>query len=102
MIPESVTVNTGEEGPVHQTIDRFFQETAEIVKGKYCAHTFDFQIKCGCVAVASDYVIDDAVHYLLYRQQVIACVMETRTEFNYVHYDFFRNLDDLKDERQKR
>ncbi|MFH1311190.1 MAG: hypothetical protein ABIH65_02185 [Nanoarchaeota archaeon] len=99
-IPKSVTVNTGEQGKIVQTIDDFFKETVEYVKANY-------EVKPGpeCFSIKSEeisydsatpVITNDRVTYLLYRTKIIAVVMETRTEFNYIHYDFFRNLEGLE------
>jgi hypothetical protein len=43
---------------------------------------------------------NDFVHILRldhykFREKVVASVLEMRTEFNYVHYDFFLNLEGI-------
>lgn len=39
---------------------------------------------------------DEMTHMLMYKQNVIALVIETRTAFNYVHFDFFENFKTLE------
>lgn len=99
MIPKSITVNTGDQHHIQKTIDDFFLETKEIIEERYKTHSFDFEIKSGNITSGPTTMTDEGVTYLLYKQKVVACVMETRTEFNYIHYDFFRNMNSLENER---
>ena len=102
-IPKLVTVNTGEQGKVSQTIDDFFKEIVEYVKANYEIRPGPELFSVRSRKLVYEYsssitpvVTDDRVTYLLYKQKIIAIVMETRTEFNYVHYDFFSNLEGLE------
>jgi len=38
---------------------------------------------------------DEYAHLLFYKNNVIAAVIETRTPNNYVHFDFFQNLEGI-------
>ena len=67
MVPKSVYANTGEASEAYEEIRRFF------------------------VAIASD----DKLHALLFQEEVIAAVTETRTFSNNVRFNFFTNLSDL-------
>ena len=40
---------------------------------------------------------DDRVTYLSFFGRVVATVMETRTDMNYVQYTFFRNLEGVEE-----
>lgn len=91
-VPESITVNTGEQHRVQKTIDDFF---ADVIRVSTSTPN-EFRIESGEIAFLGN-VSDNRVTYLLYKERVVACVLETRTEYNYVHYDFFRNLKNLKD-----
>ena len=105
-VPELITVNTGDQVEVSKTIDDFFIETKDFIVSnilsEYGGNQNDFRLESGEIAFQPNVVTDNRITYLLYKQRVVACVLETRTEFNYVHYDFFRNLDDLnRDQHQK-
>ena len=92
-IPNPVTVNTGEQERVSKTIDDFFVETRDFVRQAYGVQESEFHIKSGELAYNPPQITADRVTYLSYKDMVIACVFETRTEFNYVRYTFFRNLE---------
>ena len=92
-IPNPIIVNTGEQERVAKTIDDFFVETKEFIEKHYEVQESEFQIKSGEIAYNSTQITDDRITYLSYRDMILANVFETRTEFNYVHYTFFRNLD---------
>lgn len=92
-IPHSVTVNTGEDSEVRKTIDRFFKETrSEIekrVNTKENPLRFRRDILNLCELAPTPKQSDDYVHVLSYKEKVIAAVFETRTEMNYIHFDYF-------------
>lgn len=104
-IPQSVTVNTGEQHLIQPTIDCFFQDTAEYIYTNYGLKRGPdpFQIKSGEIAyylffdVERAPISNDRVTYLSFYGRVIASVMEIRTEFNHVQYTFFRNLDGIEE-----
>lgn len=96
-IPNPIVVNTGEQDRVSKTIDDFFLETKEFVQENYCVQEPDFMIKSGELAYNSPQITDDRITYLSYRDLVLASVFETRTEFNYVRYKFFRNLEGFEE-----
>ena len=105
-IPDAVTVNTGDQHLVRQTIDDFFMDTAEHLKTNYGLRPGPnpFIIESGALAYNGLTPGDDRVTYLSFCQKIVATVMETRTDFNHVQYTFFRNLDGVGElvERQKR
>lgn len=94
-IPETATVNTGDGGRVHRTIDDFFSDTIESLEKDEGADRRFFEVKSGNITKGGNmmHVTDDRLTYLSYKGYIIACVTETRTEFNYVRYTFFRNTD---------
>ena len=52
--------------------------------------TFDQPLPQGAYA-------DEYAHLLFYKHDVIAAVIETRTPYNYVHFDFFQNSKNLEE-----
>ncbi|MGA2130020.1 MAG: hypothetical protein ABSG05_00165 [Candidatus Pacearchaeota archaeon] len=89
---ETVIVNTGDQHKVQRKIDKFFSELVEFLERNDGADSRFFEIKSGNIAYGGRQVTDDRVTCLFYRDTVMACVTETRTEFNYVSYSFFRNI----------
>lgn len=96
-IPNPITVNTGEQGRVAKTIDDFFIETRDFVLQTYEVRESEFNIRSGELAYNSSQITDDRITYLSYRNIILASVFETRTEFNYVRYTFFRNLEGFEE-----
>ncbi|MDO8510594.1 MAG: hypothetical protein Q7S55_00350 [Nanoarchaeota archaeon] len=105
-IPDSVTVNTGDQYLVRPTIDNFFMDTAEHLKTNYGLRSGPnpFIIESGAIAYRGLTPSDDRITYLSFFQKIVATVMETRTDFNHVQYTFFRNLDGVEElvKRQNR
>jgi len=97
LIPKPIIINTGEQQKVSKIIDTFFVETKEFIKRNYNVKENEFEIKSGELAYTSSQITDDRVTYLRYRDIPIASVFETRTEFNRIIYNFFRNLDGLEE-----
>jgi hypothetical protein len=95
-VPNSIQVNTGEQEKVSKTIDDFFLETKAFVEKRYNVQQSEFKIKSGELAYNSAQITSDRITYLAYRDMILASVFETRTEFNYVRYTFFRNLESLE------
>ena len=95
-IPDSVTVNTGEDSEVRETIDKFFEEArSEIEKRvdiKEGPSKFRLDIANLCEPAQTSKQSDNYVHLLFYKERVVAVVFETRTEMNYVHFDYFFNI----------
>ncbi|MBI2669405.1 hypothetical protein HYX14_06200 [Candidatus Woesearchaeota archaeon] len=92
-VPNPIIVNTGEQHRVSKTIDDFFLETRDFIQERYNVQEPEFEIKSGELAYHSTQITDDRITYLSYRDMILASVFETRTEFNYVRYTFFRNLE---------
>ncbi|MEK6853151.1 MAG: hypothetical protein AABX64_00540 [Nanoarchaeota archaeon] len=97
-IPESVTVNTGEQHLVQPTIDDFFCDTVEHIRTFYNLEPGlnYFLIKSGMIEY-SGIQSDERVTYLSFYGRAVASVLETRTEFNFVRYTFFRNLEGIEE-----
>jgi hypothetical protein len=92
-IPRSVTVNTGEQGEVYKSIDQFLLEAkSEIEKKvgkKYGPSEFRTEIKGLCKLVRGEPLPgNEFAHLLYYKEKVAATVLETRTEMNYIHFNF--------------
>jgi len=96
-IPNSIRVNTGEQQKVSKTIDGFFVETKEFIEKTYKVQELEFEIRSGNIAYNFTQMTDDRITYLSYRNMIIAGVFETRTEFNYIQYTFFRNLEGFRE-----
>jgi len=97
-IPDSVTVNTGEQAPIHRTIDDFFDSIRNQLEPKPLKRPTEFGIrhdnlqKFTSTGVSDSYnPSDDFCHILLYREKVVATVLETRNNMNYIQFDFFYN-----------
>lgn len=99
LLPKSVTVITGDEHLIQPTIDDFLMDTAEYIKKNYGLKPGPdpFKIESGEIAYPGLTLGDDRVTYLSFFERVIATVMEVRTDFNYVQYTFFRNLDGIEE-----
>ncbi len=100
-VPNPITVCTGEQTKITKTIDDFFWETREFVEQNYELppepSMYKFSIRSGELAYYSLQITDDRVNYLAYGFMILATVFETRTELNFVHYTFFRNLEGLEE-----
>lgn len=99
-IPKSLTVNTGKQEQVYPQIDEFFasvKQEIEVRQGVFRGPSrFERRILGLCRPSPGQVIpLDDMLHLLLYQEKVVAVVTETRTESNYVHYDFFSNLENL-------
>ena len=95
-IPFSRIVNTGGQYLVQSTIDDFFTETAEYIRAKYPrVDPEELFIDSGEISYRLSAIPTDRITHLKYKERVVACVLETRTQFNYVKYDFFRNVEGL-------
>ncbi|MEK6935597.1 MAG: hypothetical protein AABW67_02330 [Nanoarchaeota archaeon] len=101
-IPESITYPTGSQGEGYEQINEFFNLIAKekiklpinhphIEKRIMSMYKYmhDDQLPQGA------YSFDNA-HLLFYKNNIIASVIETRTPFNDVHFDFFENFKTLE------
>jgi hypothetical protein len=101
-IPKSITYPTGSQGEGYKQIDEFFKQ---ILKEKIklpinhphvekrimsmWKYMYDNPLPQGA------YSFDNA-HLLFYNKSIVAAVIETRTDFNDVHFDFFYNQETLE------
>ena len=95
-IPDYITVNTGEDSGVRKTIDKFFQDVVSEIKTKVNIPggppTFRLDTKNLSPISPIPEQSDEYVHRLFYKEKVVAIVSETRTERNYMHFDYFLTL----------
>ncbi|MFH0831872.1 MAG: hypothetical protein V1886_03340 [archaeon] len=94
-IPKSITVITGDQHKVAEIIDNFFIETKDHLLNKFGANPQHLEIRLEGTYQKPNALLENNVHMLLYKEKVIATVIETRTSFNNVHYDFFRNMNNF-------
>lgn len=96
---KAVTVITGDQHLVQPAIDDFLSDTAEHLRKNYGLRPGPnpFKIESGEIAYPCLYSGSDRVTYLSYFQRIVATVMETRTDLNYVQYVFFRNLEGIEE-----
>ncbi len=98
-IPDTVTVNTGEDSEVRETIDKFFEEVKSEIEKRVCIKEspskFRLDIANLCESAPTPKQSDNYVHLLFYKERVVAAVFETRTEKNYMHFDYFFNISKL-------
>ena len=96
--PKSQTYNTGDQGEGYNQIKKFFDS---IIKEDLNLPKNHPHIE---IKVMGMYLLDkyrnkartnENTHMLLYQQRVIATVIETRTDSNYVNFDFFQNLETI-------
>lgn len=91
--------NTGEDISVYEEMDRFFRDIVERI-GDRTDGPSEFEIKSEIIySKAKDGTLipkDDKIHYLLYREQPVASVLEVRDDKNYIRFTFFENLEDLE------
>ena len=94
-VPKSVLVNTGEQEKAYRQINNFFDFIKKEIEGKIHIpqRPSRFEIRVNNLYMQTP--LDDTIHMLLYKQRVVACVTETRTEMNYIQFDFFKNLENL-------
>lgn len=101
-VPSRIRLNTGDCQPAYETIDSFLVEVYAYVRERFnlptgCGMHPSFEKRIDEMYHATGSATNGCVHYLKYRGCVVATVMETRTEFNYVEFNFFLNLENLID-----
>lgn len=101
-IPKSLTLNTGEQHKVSKTIDDFFKETRDFCLESYDLHIPQFTIVSRNLVNECMNETNDRITYLEYRGLILAGVLETRTEFNFVRYTFFRDTEAYEQLAQKK
>ena len=99
-MPTKYIVNTGEDSPVYEEMDRFFKGIVDKI-GDRTDGPSEFEIRSEIIySRAKDGTLipkDDKVHMLLYREQPVATVLEVRDDRNYIRFTFFENLEVLVD-----
>ncbi|MFH1503469.1 MAG: hypothetical protein ABIE36_02330 [Candidatus Diapherotrites archaeon] len=96
-IPRSITVNTGEDEEVHETMDRFFLEVKSEIEKKVGIKEgppeFRMDVLNLCeLTPSTPQASDNYAHIFFYKEKVVAAVFETRTDMNYIHFDYFFNI----------
>ncbi len=99
-LPKSVRRITGPNEDVYRQIDEFFVSIRDelVTRGiENGPDYFKITIKNLGEPQIRGYTqaSDDMMHLLKYKDRVIAVVSETRTETNWVQFDFFKNLEGL-------
>lgn len=90
-IPDSITVNTGEQNSEYRKIDEFFKTVVKKEIKLPFNHPHLEKKVMGMWILYNEAKTDEHVHMLLYKERVVALVLETRTDANYVHFDYFFN-----------
>ena len=83
---------------VYGKIDEFFEGTEKEIGVRDGPSEFERKIYGLCEPFDSTEParrMDGNTQILLYKGRVVALVIETRTEFNYVEFTFFKNLEDI-------
>jgi len=97
-IPDSMTVNTGEQEKAHRTIDQFFLNVKSGIENEASQEKrpseFSIEVRNLCALTPMDpQPTDNFAHLLFYQEKVVAVVTETRTPNNYIHFDYFLKED---------
>lgn len=99
--PKPITYNTGDAPPGYKLIDKFFESIIKKdiklpLNHPHIEKKIKDMYKCRYgEKLESGAYTDEHIHLLLYKEKVIATVIETRTIGNYVHFDFFQNLENI-------
>ncbi len=99
-IPKPFGRITGESGNAHELMNNFFINTKEYIQSKLNDNDVNnFKIEGGyLVSSPSEVISDNIINYLTFREKyVVATMFETRTEFNYLQFTFFRDLSCLEE-----
>ncbi|MFH1917506.1 MAG: hypothetical protein ABIJ14_00120 [Nanoarchaeota archaeon] len=93
--PKPQTYITGEQVNGYNQITEFFDSIIkeEINLPKNHPH-IELRVR-GMYRLENKAETDECTHMLLYKERVVATVIETRTDHNYVHFDFFQNLEGI-------
>ena len=90
VVPDPITVNTGEQENVQERIDRFFGDVRAEVRDSYLLNDRLFEIRSRELVNEGGQIVDDKVTELRYKDLVLAGVFEYRSDLNNVNYIFFR------------
>jgi len=102
-IPKSIPYITGDQNKGYKSIDKFFES---LIKQNNLPNPPNPYIEKrirylwgdetnGCHLPQGAYS-DERIHMLLFMQAVISSVIETRTNSNFVQFDFFYNKETLE------
>ena len=102
-IPKSICINTGCQHAVQSTIDDFLKNVYDHIVEKLNLPDGNglhpnFKYKLEELHTLNGQPTDGGINYLKYQDTVVAGVIETRTEFNHIQYDFFLNINNLFEE----
>ena len=93
----SIKVDVGD-NPIQSKIDEFFKGIVNRIETHPLNHPSYFQVRVDNIYNKEKGIkeTDDYIHRLFYKERVIACVLESRTEFNMINFDFFDNSNKIK------
>ena len=100
-IPNPITINTGEQRRVYESIEKFFLETKSEIEKRISIGKGPSKFKtdivnlCKLTPTTPPLESDEFAHRLYYEERVVAVVLETRTGWNYIHFDYFQNLEGI-------
>jgi len=107
-LPKTITTITGEYQSAYEQIDKFFDSIINRLEPKPLKPPSYFEKRTNQLC----YFFRDAsynycphhnnpppenIFMLLYKESVVALVTETRTGFNYIRFNFFKNLKNIED-----
>jgi hypothetical protein len=97
--PASILCNTGEQEQAYKTINDFFGSIKDYFQEQSRINNIHFEIRHDSISkphpVESYNPSDDKIHMLVYGENVIAAVTETRTDLNHIKFNFFQNLEGI-------
>ena len=98
-VPRPILVDTGDQGEVQDTIDRFFADTMKLVLEALGNVPDMFKIRSSELAYDNGPVTNDRITILNYNGRFLASVTENRTLYNRIEYNFHRrDLNGIKEE----
>ena len=89
-VPKRIRTSLDSHPEINEKINNFFSETKKYLELHY-GKSPNIEIKSNNFAET-----EGNLTYLLYKDQVVAGVFETRTEFNNLEYIFFRDIRGLE------
>jgi len=93
--PERIKILLEYTGEVQPKIDSFFVETKNYLESKYGKNP-QFEIRSENFERS-----DNRLTYLIYKDKIVAGVIERRTEFNNAEFSFFRDFSNLENKFPK-
>ncbi|MBT4165657.1 hypothetical protein HOE04_01310 [archaeon] len=93
--PKTQIYITGEQVNGYNQITKFFDSIIkEKIKLPKNHPHIELRVR-GMYRLENEAKTDECTHMLLYKEKVVATVIETRTDNNYVQFNFFQNLERL-------